>query len=57
MHTVTIKQNDTGAFDVLLNGHSYKIHRNLSAEKAREVAADAAAQFKAMRQRCVVEAA
>ena len=47
MHTITIRPNDAGTFDVLINGFSYRIHRNLSEESARIRAAEIAASFRA----------
>lgn len=55
MHTITIQQNGTGTFDVLINDFSYRIHRNLTAEKAAERASDIKAEFAAMKQRATIE--
>jgi len=55
MHTITIQQNDTGTFDVLINGFSYRIHRNLTAEKATGRASDIKAEFAAMKQRATIK--
>ena len=55
MHIITIKEHDTGLFDVLLNGHSYRIHRGLSESAAIERADLMKEQFRTMRQRAVIE--
>lgn len=55
MHIITIEKGVSGRFNVLLNGHSYRIHRNLPEERALEVAEDARRQFSAMKQRSVVK--
>ena len=55
MHIITIEKGASGCFNVLLNGHSYRIHRNLSEDQAVEVAEDAHRQFCAMKQRSVIE--
>ena len=55
MHIITIQQTHCGSFNVLLNGHSYRIHRNLSKRRAEEIAAEAQSQFRAMRQRSRIE--
>ena len=55
MHTITIQQNGAGKFDVLINGFSYRIHRNLTAEKATERESDIKAEFVAMKQRATIE--
>ena len=34
MHIITIEKGVSGRFNVLLNGHSYRIHRNLPKERA-----------------------
>ena len=54
MHIITIEKGAAGKFNVLLNGHSYRIHRNLPENRAAEVAEDARQQFSAMKQRSVV---
>lgn len=51
MHTITIQPNDAGTFDVLINGFSYRIHRNLSEESARIRAAEIAQSFRDQGQR------
>lgn len=55
MHIITIEKAAAGRFNVLLNGHSYRIHRNLPENRAIEVAEDARQQFSAMKQRSVVK--
>lgn len=55
MHIITIEKGAAGKFNVLLNGHSYRIHRNLSENRVVEVAEDARRQFCAMKQRSVIE--
>lgn len=55
MHIITIKQNDAGKLDVLINSFSYRIHRNMTEEQAAERAADIKAEFRAMKQRAVIE--
>ena len=57
MHVITIKQNAAGLFDVLVNGFSYRIHRNMVEQAARERAADIKAEFQKMKQRAVIECA
>ena len=48
---IEIKTNDFGQFDVLINGVSYKIHRNLSADDANKRAAEIKAEFTKMHQK------
>jgi len=55
MHIITIQEGDAGRFNVLLNGFSYRIHRNLTETRAVEVADEACRQFRTMRQRSVIE--
>ena len=55
MHIITIEKSSDGCFNVLPNGHSYRIHRNLPENRAAEVAEDARRQFCAMKQRSVVK--
>lgn len=55
MHIITVKQNDAGKFDVLINGVSYRIHRNLGADIAAERASEIKNEFMAMKQRAVIE--
>ena len=55
MHTITIQQNGAGKFDVLINGFSYRIHRNLTAEKAAEQVSDIKAELMSMNQRVTIE--
>lgn len=55
MHIITIKKGDAGFFNVLLNGFSYRIHRNLTEARAVEVADEAHRQFRTLRQRSVIE--
>ncbi len=55
MHIITIEKTAAGLFNVLLNGHSYRIHRSLPENRAIEVAEDARQQFSAMKQRSVVK--
>lgn len=54
MHIITIEKASAGHFNVLLNGYSYRIHRNLPEDRAVEVAEDARRQFRAMKQRSVI---
>lgn len=55
MHIITIKQNDAGKFDVLINGFSYRIHRNLGSGEAAERASEIKGEFVAMKQRAIIE--
>lgn len=55
MHIITITQNSAGLFDVLLNGVSYRIHRNLSERDARIRAADVMRSFQQQGHRAVIE--
>ncbi len=55
MHTITIQKNGAGKFDVLINGFGYRIHRNLTAERAAERASEIKVDFVAMKQRATIE--
>ena len=55
MHAITIQKGNAGRFNVLLNGFSYRIHRNLTEEQAIKVASEAQHEFKKLRQRSVIE--
>lgn len=55
VHTIAIKQNDASKFDVLINGFSYRVHRNLDSETAADRACEIKAEFLAMKQRAVIE--
>lgn len=56
MHAIEIKENETGLFDVLVNGFSYRIHRNMTKEKAAECAQEIKDKFRAMKQRARIAA-
>lgn len=51
MHKITIIANDAGTYDVLMNGFSYRIHRNLSEEGAQVRAAEIILSFREQGQR------
>ena len=51
IHTVTIRKNDIGMFDVLINGISYRIHRCMSADDALKTALDIKKEFNALNER------
>lgn len=55
MHTITLKQNDTGTYDVLINGFSYRIHRYMNKDKAMKRAVEIKNEFTALKQRSVIE--
>lgn len=53
-YRIEIKPNGTGAFDVISDGTSYRIHRNLPESKADTVAAEIKALLKRQGLRCVI---
>jgi len=55
MHTITIRENEVGKFDVLLNGFSYRIHRNMNDDEALKRAIEIKNEFAALKQRSIIE--
>ncbi len=49
MHTITIRRNDAGKFDVLLNDFSYRIHRDMNDDEALKRAIEIKNEFAGMR--------
>ena len=55
MHAITIRKNDAGKFDVLLNGFSYRIHRDMNDDEALKRAIEIKNEFAALKQRSIIE--
>ena len=55
MHHITIRPNEIGTFDVLINAVSYKIHRGLSEDEASRRAIEIKAAFRAQGNRASIE--
>lgn len=55
MHTITIRKNDAGKFDVLLNGFRYRIHRDMNDDEALKRAIEIKNEFAALKQRSIIE--
>lgn len=55
MHTIAIGKNDAGKFDVLLNGFSYRIHRDMNDDVALKRAIEIKNEFAALKQRSIIE--
>ncbi|MDD2741255.1 MAG: hypothetical protein PHV02_03220 [Rhodocyclaceae bacterium] len=55
MHQITIQKTKAGLFDVLLNGHAYKVHSGLTEQQAIQTATEAQRQFRVMRQRSTIK--
>ncbi|MGK9452503.1 hypothetical protein ACSSZE_14795 [Acidithiobacillus caldus] len=55
MHIIEIKQNDVGNFDVLINDFSFRIHRNLTIEKAKKRALEIKSELVKLGERAIIK--
>lgn len=55
MNTITVRKNDVGKFDVLINDFSYRVHRNLNEDDALKRAIELKNEFAKLKQRSIIE--
>lgn len=54
-HEITVRPVSTNTFDVLINGHSYRIHRGLDEQQARQRAHEIRSEFRRIGQRAYIK--
>lgn len=55
MHHITTRPVGQGVYDVLINGHSYRIHRGLDEQQAAQRAHEIRSEFRRIGQRAYIE--
>lgn len=55
MHQITTRPVGQGVYDVLINGHSYRIHRSLDEQQARQRASEIRRDFLRIGERAYIE--
>lgn len=55
MYTITIMKNEAGKFDVLIDGFSYRIHRDMDEDEALKRAIKIKNEFAALKQRLIIK--